>query len=44
MILRDLGKRPADWLHKAATAMVKATTADWREWRTGMRRKPPAKS
>jgi hypothetical protein len=44
LILRDLGKRPADWLHKAATAMVKATTADWREWRTGMRRKPPAKS
>lgn len=31
-ILRDLNKRPADWLHKAATAMVKATTADWREW------------
>jgi hypothetical protein len=44
IILRDLDKRPADWLHKAATAMVKATTADWREWRTGMRRKPPAKS
>jgi hypothetical protein len=32
-ILRDLGKRPIDWLHEAATAMVKATTADWREWR-----------
>jgi hypothetical protein len=31
--LRDLGKRPIDWLHEAATAMVKATTADWREWR-----------
>ena len=39
-ILRDLGKRPADWLHEAATAMVKATTADWREWRALARRKP----
>jgi hypothetical protein len=39
-ILRDLDKRPADWLHEAATAMVKATTADWREWRTLFRRKP----
>ena len=39
-ILRDLGKRPVDWLHEAATAMVKATTADWREWRTAARRKP----
>jgi uncharacterized protein (DUF2252 family) len=39
-ILRDLTKRPADWLHEAATAMVKATTADWREWRTTVRRKP----
>ena len=39
-ILRDLDKRPADWLHEAATAMVKATTADWREWRTLARRKP----
>ena len=26
LILRDLGKRPADWLHEAATAMVKATS------------------
>ena len=39
-ILRDLDKRPADWLHKAATAMVKAATADWRDWRTTVRRKP----
>jgi uncharacterized protein (DUF2252 family) len=39
-ILRDLGKRPADWLHEASTAMVKATTADWREWRVLVRRKP----
>jgi len=36
-ILRDLAKRPADWLHEAATAMVKATTADWREWRAASR-------
>jgi uncharacterized protein (DUF2252 family) len=42
-ILRDLGKRPADWLHEASTAMVKATTADWREWRRGMGRKRSAK-
>ena len=42
-ILRDLEKRPADWLHKAATAMVKATTADFNEWRAGARRKPSAK-
>ncbi len=39
-ILRDLGKRPIDWLHEAATAMVKATTADWREWRKTNRPKP----
>ncbi len=36
-ILRDLDKRPADWLHKAASAMVKATMADWREWRASRR-------
>jgi hypothetical protein len=44
-ILRDLGKRSSDWLHKAATAMVKATVQDWREWRktelrAAVRRKP----
>ena len=44
MILADLGKRPINWLHEAATAMVKATTADWREWRTSTRRKRPAKA
>jgi hypothetical protein len=32
-ILRDLGKRPRHWLHDAAAAMVKATMADWQEWR-----------
>ncbi len=44
LILRDLGKRPVDWLHEAATAMVKATTSDWREWRAGTRRKRAAKA
>ena len=39
-ILRDLNKRPANWLHEAATAMVKAVTADWGEWRKTVRRKP----
>jgi hypothetical protein len=39
-ILRDLEKRPVHWLHEAATAMVKAATSDWREWRTTVRRKP----
>jgi len=32
-VLADLTKRPKDWLHKAAAAMVKATSADWEEWR-----------
>ncbi len=40
LILRDLDKRPVDWLHEAAAAMVKATTADWRQWRKIARRKP----
>jgi len=43
MILPDLGKRPADWLHKASAAMVKAVTADWQNWRGSTRRKPSAK-
>jgi len=38
-ILRDLRKRPADWLHEAATAMVKATISDWQDWRRGKARK-----
>jgi hypothetical protein len=33
-ILADLGKRPAKWLHKAAEAMVEATTKDWKEWQS----------
>jgi uncharacterized protein (DUF2252 family) len=32
-ILRDLAKRPRNWLHTSAANMVKATTADWRDWR-----------
>jgi uncharacterized protein (DUF2252 family) len=32
-IKRDLAKRPANWLHKAAKAMLRATERDWREWR-----------
>jgi uncharacterized protein (DUF2252 family) len=43
VILRDLSKRSAEWLHEAATAMVKATTVDWREWRASTRRKSAAK-
>jgi hypothetical protein len=39
VILRHLGKQPVDWLHQAAAAMVKATTTDWRKWRTTVRRK-----
>lgn len=31
-IRADLKKRPAHWLHKAAEAMVDATTKDWKEW------------
>jgi hypothetical protein len=37
-ILRDLAKRPRHWLHNASTAMVKATTNDWQEWRAAARR------
>lgn len=43
-ILADLKKRSPDWLHESATAMVKATTADWRQWRAKTRRKQPAKA
>jgi hypothetical protein len=32
-ILRDLSRRPNQWLHEAAGRMVKATRADWDEWR-----------
>jgi uncharacterized protein (DUF2252 family) len=32
-IKRDLAKRPRNWLHKAAKAMLRATERDWREWK-----------
>lgn len=32
-VLADLRKRKGNWLHDAAIRMVKATKADWREWR-----------
>jgi hypothetical protein len=31
-LLSDLGKRHANWLHKASTGMVAATRVDWKEW------------
>lgn len=31
-ILKDLSRRPAHWLHSAASRMCKATTSDWTEW------------
>jgi hypothetical protein len=33
-ILKDLTARPQHWLHESAARMVKATTADWNEWRS----------
>ena len=32
-ILRDLSKRPRNWLHDAAAEMLKATADDFQEWR-----------
>jgi len=32
-IVKDLLKRPKRWLHRAAEDMVKATLADWDDWR-----------
>ena len=32
-VKRDLAKRPANWLHKAAKAMLRATERDWLSWR-----------
>ncbi len=37
MIVRDLRKRPAKWLHDAARAMTNATVKDWQEWNTARR-------
>jgi len=32
-VREDLAKRPAKWLHQAATAMADATRKDWNDWR-----------
>ena len=32
-IRRDLARRPRNWLHKAAKAMLHAAERDWREWK-----------
>lgn len=32
---KDLAARPANWLYKAATAMVQSIHADWEEWKKG---------
>ena len=33
-IAADLRKRPAQWLHQAATAMEQGTMSDWKQWRS----------
>src|SRR5579871_2297237 len=35
-IREDLKKRPANWLRDAAKAMARATTADWKEWKSSL--------
>jgi hypothetical protein len=42
-ILKFLAKAEAHWLHEAAAKMVKATSADWEEWRTAHKPAKPAK-
>lgn len=45
-ILKSLSKLEPHWLHGAAAAMVKATTADWEEWRAAhkpVKEKPKVK-
>jgi Uncharacterized protein conserved in bacteria (DUF2252) len=32
-VKRDLAKRKGRWLHKSSKAMLKATLADWKDWR-----------
>ena len=32
-ILRDLQKRPGNWLHRATVSMTKRIVEDWRDWR-----------
>ncbi len=39
-LLSDLKERTGNWLHKAAVAMVEATTNDWKEWRATKAAKP----
>ena len=34
-VLKDLNRRPAKWLRRAAQAMTKATLEDWKEWAKG---------
>jgi hypothetical protein len=33
-ILRDLQKRPGNWLHRATVNMTERTVQDWRDWRS----------
>ena len=37
-VRKDLGRRKSRWLHKASKAMLKATLADWQDWRRGSKR------
>jgi hypothetical protein len=37
-VKRDLAARRGRWLHKASKAMMKATLADWEDWRKGWKR------
>jgi hypothetical protein len=34
-ILRDLSRRPANWLFRAAERMAQAVIKDWELWRAG---------
>jgi hypothetical protein len=34
-LAKQLKRKPADWLQRAATAMTKATKQDWKDWRRG---------
>jgi len=43
-ILRDLRRRPPDWLHRAAKPFVEAVLADWRQWRDHERARKRGKS
>lgn len=37
-VKKDLAARKGRWLHKASKAMLKATLADWENWRKGWKR------